>query len=117
MITGIHHFSIIASSENSIDFYERLGFHEYFRRERDYDVVVLMNGHGFGLEVFIDPSHPPRAINPENIGFRNLALRVDKLETTIRELNLEAGPIMEDWVDERYCYIKDPDGLPIQLHE
>ena len=117
MISGIHHFSIIASSESTIEFYSKLGFKEYFRLERTYDTVVLMNGHGIGLEVFIDPRHPPRAINPENIGFRNLALRVDKLDTTIKELGIEAGPIMNDWFGIKFCFITDPDGLPIQLHE
>ena len=117
MITGIHHFSIIASSEESIAFYEKLGFKEYRRIERKYDTVVLMNGHGEGLEVFIDPSHPPRATKPENIGLRHLSLRVDKIEATIEELNLEAGPVMTDWVGVKFCFIADPDGLPVQLHE
>ena len=117
MITGIHHFSIIVSGEGSVDFYKTLGFREYLRRERNYDTVVLMNGHGMGLELFVDPSHPPRAISPENIGFRNLALRVDELEKTLGELQTESGPIMKDWVGVRFCFITDPDGLPIQLHE
>ena len=90
MIEGLHHFSIIASSEESVEFYSKLGFIEYKRIERKYDVVVLMNGHGMGLEVFIDPSHPPRATKPENIGLRHLSLRVDLIENTINELGLEA---------------------------
>lgn len=117
MITGLHHFSIIAASEESVNFYSKLGFHEYKRIERRYDTVVLMNGHGIGLEIFIDPSHPPRAVKPENIGLRNLALRVDKIEDTLEELELEAGSIMIDWVGVRFCFIVDPDGLPVQLHE
>ena len=55
MVTGIHHVSIIASSEASVEFYTKLGFQEYKRIERDYDTVVLMDGFGIGLEVFIDP--------------------------------------------------------------
>ena len=61
MITGVHHFSIIASSEESVGFYEKLGFRENKRIERTYDTVVLMSGYGIGLEVFIDPSHPGRS--------------------------------------------------------
>ena len=117
MITGLHHFSIIASSEESVAFYSKLGFREYKRMERKYDTVVLMYGHGLGLEIFIDPSHPPRATKPENMGLRNVALRVDKIEETVEELGLEAGPIMTDWVGVKFCFIADPDGLPVQLHE
>ncbi len=117
MITGIHHVSIIASSEESIAFYEKLGFREYKRLERRYDTVVLLYAHGIGLEIFIDPTHPPRAVKPENLGLRQLSLRVDKIEDTIQELGLEAGPIMADWVGIRFCFVADPDGLPVQLHE
>ena len=116
MITGVHHFSIISASEASIAFYEKLGFREYRRIERKFDTVVLLNGHGIGLEIYIDPSHPPRT-RPEPLGPRHLSLRVDKLESTIEELGLETGPIMTDWVDVRFCFIADPDGWPVQLHE
>ena len=49
MITGIHHLSIIASSEDSVAIYSSLGFSEVLRKERGYDTVVLMEGHGVGL--------------------------------------------------------------------
>ena len=58
MIHGIHHFAIIASSENSINFYKRLGFREAYWRERKYDTVVLLEGYGMQIEMFIDPNHP-----------------------------------------------------------
>ncbi len=117
MITGLHHFAMIASSEASIAFYEKLGFRAFLRRDRKYDTIVLLFCHGVQLEIYIDPSHPPRAIKPENIGLRNISLRVDNLEKTIEELGLAAGPIMNDWVGVRFCFVADPDGLPVQLHE
>lgn len=117
MITGIHHFAVISSSEASVQFYQRLGFEVMLRKERRYDTVVLMYGHGIQIEMFVDPNHPDRANNPENIGLRHLALRVDDVETTVQKLGLEAGPIMNDWVGVRFCFIADPDGLPIELHE
>lgn len=116
MIVGMHHFSIIASTEASISFYTKLGFREYKRVERRMDTVVLLNGHGIGLEIYIDPTHPPRE-RPEPLGPRHLSLRVDDVEATVRELGIEAGPIMTDWVDVRFCFIADPDGWPVQLHE
>ena len=117
MIQGIHHFAIIASSEISVDFYKKLGFHEIYRRDRKYDIVVLLEGHGMQIEMFVDPNHPERATNPENRGLRHLALKVEKIEETVAELGLEIGPIMNDWVGVRYAFTADPDGLPIELHE
>ena len=117
MIKGIHHFAIIAGSEKSINFYEKLGFRESYRRERKYDTVILLDGHGMQIEMFVDPNHPERATNPENMGLRHLALKVDKIEETVEELGLEIGPIMNDWVGVRFAFTGDPDGLPIELHE
>ena len=115
MITGIHHFSIIASSEKSIEFYHSLGFQETFRKDRGYDKIVLLEGYGLGLEIFIDPTHPKRATKPENLGLRLLSLKVDNC-ADIREL-YDCGPIMNDWFGVRYCLTADPDGIPIQFHE
>ena len=78
MVTGIHHFSIIASSEASVEFYTKPGFKENKRIKRDYDTVVLMDGYGIGLEVFIDPKHF-RSVD-EPLGFRALSLKVDSLD-------------------------------------
>lgn len=117
MIQCIHHFAIIASSESSVNFYKKLGFHESFRKVRAYDTVVLLDGYGIQLEIFVDPNHPERATKPENLGLRHLALRVDNIETTASELGLEIGQIMNDWVGVRFAFTADPDGLPIELHE
>ena len=116
MITGIHHFSIIASSEKSIDFYVSLGFKEERRITRSYDIVVLLSGFGIGLEIFIDRKHPGRG-NPEPLGLRSLSLRVDRLEETTRELGLESVEINTDWNGKRYVVVKDPDGNAVQLCE
>lgn len=117
MIQGIHHFAIISSSEASVEFYKKLGFREIHRRERKYDTIVLLEGHGMQIEMFVDPNHPERATNPENMGLRHLALKVEKIEETVAELGLEIGPIMNDWIGVRFAFAADPDGLPIELHE
>ena len=116
MILGIHHFSIIASSEESVNFYEKLGFREKRMIKRSYDTVVLMDGYGIGLEIFIDPSHPVRE-KPEPLGLRNISLRVDDVEKTAMELGLEKAEIQTDWSGNRYCVIADPDGNVVQLCE
>ena len=117
MIQGMHHFAIIASSENSVDFYKRLGFRETYRNERKYDTVVLLDGYGMRIEMFVDPNHPERATNPENMGLRHLALKVDKIEDTVKEMDLEIGSFMNDWGGVKFAFTTDPDGLPIELHE
>ena len=86
MITGVHHFSLIASSEASIDFYSSLGFREYKRIERKYDTVVLMNGHGMGLEIYIDPSHPPRESGPGSRKHIYIFLNFNKEMTNLARL-------------------------------
>ena len=116
MILGIHHFSIIVSSEESVKFYQKLGFCEERRIERGYDTVVLMSGHGIGLVVFIDAAHPARK-KPEPLGLRNLSLRVDDVEKTMEELGLNDVEINTDWSGKRYCVISDPDGNIVQLCE
>lgn len=121
-IKSIHHFAIIVSSEESVQFYKKLGLREVYRKERKNDTVVLLEGYGMQMEMFIDPNHPARVTSPECIGLRHLAFKVEKIEETIEELRLggmgvEESSIMYDWVGERFCFIVDPDGLPIELHE
>lgn len=117
MIQNVHHFAIISSSEVSVDYYKKLGFREIHRKQRNYDTVVLLEGYGVQIEMFVDSNHPRRATKPENIGLRHLALQVDSIEKTVEELGLDIGPVMNDWVGVRFCYITDPDGLPIELRE
>lgn len=112
MIVGIHHFSLIATSEETIKFYKKLGFMEERRIEREYDTVVLLRGYDIGLEIFIDPRHPKRE-GTEPLGLRQLSFRVDNLEKTTGE-SLE---ISTDWNGNRYCVIVDPDGNTVQLCE
>ena len=120
MINGIHHVSILASSEKSIEFYEKLGFEVSFRKDRKNDSIAIMDGYGIQIEMFIDASHPKRASAPENLGLRHFALKVSDIEGTIIELaerGVSCGETGLDWTGVKYCYTEDPDGLPIELHE
>ena len=114
MIKGIHHVAIIVSSEASVDFYKMLGFNESFRKEREYDTIVLLNGFGIELEVFIDPRHPQRS-RPEPMGLRHLALNVDSCNQ-MRKM-FDCGPIVKDWIGRNYCFTADPDGNTVEFHE
>ncbi len=33
MIQGVHHFAVIVSSLDTLEFYEKLGFREFLRKE------------------------------------------------------------------------------------
>ncbi len=117
MVTGIHHLAIISDSEKSVDFYLQLGFQEYKRVQREHDLVVLLRGYDVELEIFVDSSHPVRATKPEQQGLRHMALHVDSIENTVKELGICIGPIGFDWNGVRFAFTSDPDGLPIELHE
>ena len=122
MILGLDHIAIICSSEQSIDFYKQLGFEETSREDRGYDILVFLRGFGFTLEIFIDPTHPPRVGCPEAMGLRHIALRVDNVEATPDELKINAElEINADPIRVRegkhFTFFKDPDGLPIELRE
>lgn len=64
MITGLYHIAIIALSEKSIAFYEKLGFAVSDVVDRDYDKIYFINGCGEQLEIFIDTKHPKRVDRP-----------------------------------------------------
>ncbi len=74
MIKGFDHVAIISSSEESVEFYKRLGFREMLRKVRKYDTVVILKTEGIQLEMFIDANHPARATDPENMGLRHFWL-------------------------------------------
>lgn len=122
--TGLHHIAILCSErEASLRFYETLGFcvtESHVRPERN-DEVIFMNGPGIVLELFISAGNPQRVSNPEAYGLRHLALRTENAEVA-RENLIAAGynpePIRTDtFNDRKLFFVKDPDGLPIELHE
>ncbi len=123
MIKGYHHLALICSGEEAITFYTALGFQEVrriYRPERD-DTIVWMEGYGETLEIFIDVTHPARPSYPEAMGLRHLAFYVSDIEEEIAKLKAigyEAEPIRFDaFTGEKMTFVKDPDGLPIELHE
>lgn len=117
MVQGLHHIAIIVSDSKAIDFYRKLGFEEKQRiaRPERNDEIVLMEGCGIMLEIFIDASHPARADKPENLGLRHIAFKVDDVEKLCKEFDCEE--IKTDWNGVKFTFTKDPDGLPVELHE
>ena len=53
---------------------------------------------------------------PEAMGLRHLALWVDSVEDTLKNLEINVEPIRIR-EGKHFTFLKDPDGLPIELHE
>lgn len=124
-LRGIHHVAIIVSDyEASRDFYvNKLGFpvlRENYRPERGDWKLDLKCGDA-ELELFGIPGRPQRLTNPEANGLRHLAFRVEDLEGTIArlaEMGIVCEPIRWDpYTQNRATFFRDPDGLPLELHE
>ena len=125
MLGRQHHIAIIASSfEQAKEFYiEKLGFEmvrEVYRPESGDYLRMLRLGETT-LELFIKPENPERVTSPEAKGLRHLAFHVEDIEPVVQWLNgmgIETEPIREDKVNGgRFTFFKDPDGLPLELHE
>lgn len=122
----IHHVAIIVSDyPKSKDFYvNKLGFsiiRESYRPERgDWKLDLRVNDHT-ELEIFGVTNPPPRVTGPEAAGLRHLAFHTDNIEETVKELEekgIEVEPVrVDEYSGGRFTFFKDPDGLPLELHE
>jgi len=118
MIKRLHHTAIIVSSEDGVEFYKGLGFVEENRVDRGYDQIVWMNGYGEKLELFIDSTHPTRPTNPEALGLRHLAFEVDDVDAEWERLcKYSPEPIRTKDDGKKVFFVKDPDGLPIEIRD
>lgn len=120
-----HHIAVISSDyAKAKEFYiDKLGFRlvrEVYRPEQQDYLRMLQQGDTV-LELFIKPQAPERVTNPEAKGLRHLAFRVEDIEPAVawlRSLGIETEPIREDTCNGgRFTFFKDPDGLPLELHE
>jgi glyoxylase I family protein len=126
-LRGVDHIAIIVSNRTrALNFYvHALGCEvatEQYRVERDsWKIDLYIPGSEVEIELFTFPDAPQRPSNPEAIGARHLAIRVTDIEEAHahcakHELNPE--PIRVDSrLGRRFFFIKDPDGLPIELVE
>lgn len=124
-LNKIHHVAIIASDyEKSRDFYvNKLGFEiirENYREDRQDYKLDLKCGN-CELEVFGIKGSPKRPSYPEACGLRHLAFYVEHIEDAIMELNamgIETEPVrIDEFTGRKMTFFKDPDGLPLELHE
>lgn len=121
----MHHVAIIVSDyRRAKEFYvEKLGFpilRENFREDRGDWKLDLKFGDG-ELELFSIPGAPPRPSRPEAQGLRHLAFRVENIESAVAELEAKGIPCepirLDPYTQSRMTFFRDPDGLPLELHE
>ena len=125
MLHTTHHIAIICTDrEKALDFYEKkLGFAvtKLVERPQQNDVLIMLRSGDIVLELFIKPDAPQRVNNPEAQGLRHLAFHVENMDTAVAWLNsrgVETEPVRFDPINGgRYTFFRDPDGLPLELHE
>jgi glyoxylase I family protein len=125
MLHTTHHIAVICTDrEKALDFYEKkLGFAvtKLVERPQQNDVLIMLRSGDIVLELFIKPDAPQRVNNPEAQGLRHLAFHVENMDTAVAWLNsrgVETEPVRNDPINGgRYTFFRDPDGLPLELHE
>ena len=124
-LNKIHHVAIICSDYRAAkEFYvEKLGLslvREVYRPERRDYILTLLVG-GVEIELFVMENPPQRVTNPEACGLRHLAFHVEDIEPVVARLNemgIATEPIRVDpFTNKRMTFFRDPDGLPLELHE
>ena len=125
MFDSIHHVAIIVSDyEKSKKFYvEQLGLpiiRENYRKERN-DYKLDLKVGDIELEIFGMEKAPNRVTEPEACGLRHLAFKVDDIDKAVKWLNargIETEPIrIDEYTQKRMTFFRDPDNLPLELHE
>lgn len=125
MFNLIHHVAIIVSDyEKSKKFYvEQLELpiiRENYRKERNDYKLDLKVGN-IELEIFGVEKPPARVTQPEACGLRHLAFKVDDIEEAVKWLNskgIQTEPIrMDEYTQKRMTFFRDPDNLPLEIHE
>lgn len=125
MFERMHHLAIIASDyARAKAFYvDTLGFEvlrENFRAERGDWKLDLRFGES-ELELFVIPGAPARPSYPEALGLRHLAFFVEDVDAAVARLaekGVACEPVrLDPYTNRRMTFFRDPDGLPLELHE
>lgn len=125
MLKRIHHVAIIVSDyPKSRAFYvDKLGFEvvreNYRPARRDYKLDLRLGDAE--LEIFGIPQSPERPSYPEARGLRHLAFQVDDVDLAVEWLKargVECEDVrLDEFTGKRMTFFKDPDGLPLEIHE
>ena len=110
MLEGMHHVAVIASEEaRTLDFYvNKLGFtlESQVWRPEQRDYLRMLRLGNLVLELFIKPDAPARLTN------------IQAARDWLNAQGIETEPIHEDKANGgHYVFFRDPDGLPLELHD
>ncbi|MGN1163889.1 MAG: VOC family protein [Candidatus Ornithospirochaeta sp.] len=126
LFSSIHHTAIISSDKDkAIDFYSnKLGFpilREVYREDRKDWIITLQGPGETEIELFVEENPPLRITNPEARGLRHIAFYTEDIMKKVDELKkigIETEEVRIDPYDgKRMTFFRDPDGLPIEIHE
>ena len=125
MLRHCHHIAIIGSDYcKSKEFYiDKLGFVPFYEvyRKAEQDHLIMARCGDTVVELFIRPNAPARVTDPEALGLRHLAFRVDDMDKAVawlQGMGIETEPVRISTVDgKKMTFFRDPDGLPLELHE
>ena len=127
---SINHFAIsVVDMKKSIDFYGKFGF----VLDREYhseivDIIMLKLGE-LSLELFYYPDHNPLPDTAKDlktdlkiVGCKHFALGVDDIDKAknfvlSNNLSKDEIEIVKGRLGKRYFYIKDPNGILIEIIE
>ncbi|WP_031298692.1 SMU1112c/YaeR family gloxylase I-like metalloprotein [Sphingobium lactosutens] len=122
---GVHHIAIIGSdyARSRAFYHEVLGLpivREVYREARDSWKCDLDAGNA-QIELFSFPSPPERPTRPEARGLRHLSFSVADLDAEIARLadhGVRCEPVrVDEYTGQRFTFLSDPDGLPLELYE
>ncbi len=124
-LKAAHHIAVICSDEKkSLEFYvEKLGFtlEKECWRENSGDYLRMLRLGDTVIELFTRPDAPARPDRPEALGLRHLAFRVEdaaQAAAWLQSRGIDTEPIREDpYNGGHFTFFKDPDGLPLEIHE
>lgn len=125
MLRAVHHVAIIVSDYARsrafyVDTLELPIIRENYREEQKNWKLDVQIGN-CELEIFSGPDAPARPNYPEALGLRHLAFAVENVGETVRwlaEKGVTCEPVRIDGITGRpMTFFKDPDGLPLEIHE
>ena len=125
IVNTMHHVAIIVSDlDKTKDFYvNKLGFQVIREEHRvpQNDVKMELQLDNCMLEIFGRKNPPAIPGDPQPCGVWHLCFHAPDLDKCIAELHeagIETGPVMVNSINgKRLVFFKDPDGLPLELHE
>ncbi|MDD3107280.1 MAG: VOC family protein [Bacilli bacterium] len=124
MIKGIAHIAFqVSNMDKSVEFYEdALGCTKKFVLYDDHGqpwIIYMQIAENQFIELFF--AHRNMVTNPDTTSYQHLCIEVTNIHEVVKALEDKGIKIAKSVVlglDHNYqCWIKDPDGNPIELME